>query len=601
MKRFLTGLLGVFAAVAAEAATLPPGYETVEYIESTWKVGQYIDTEYAPKRTTRIVADFNPLARVGFYGVFFGTSNGDSPSYSVLLRYCNEIDGINSWFCNDEWRDAQIEGFVNKRITAELKAGQMTISDGTTLRTARIPTVEGRDPTPCSIYIFAGNKNGKLERPHAMKLYSFKIYDGEKLERDFVPCVNTDSMELGLYETVKGKFYGNAGKGAFQTGLPPGYDAVEYIESTKDGKQYINTGYVPKKTTKVECVVNVADKQVTTHAVVFGAQTMRAGNTGNRDNMSFFAWFRSSPATAYNRGEQEQKGDPFGYDAKVRLVCKDLKAEWSLVDGRMLGSISNTGEIKDGNPDYPLYIFALDEPNGNKKPSPPLDHTYLAMKLYSFKIYEGDNPRPVHDFVPCVEQATGKAGLYDTVGGKFYGNAGNGWDFLTEQPTGYRPVEYIESTPGGGQYIDTEYTANASTKVVMDAYVFPRNKQDDTWGVLFGSRTFNSWTTKSFSFQMADGASGIDSFRFAYNGKFVGDGNKPFSYGERITLVCDGRHVEWTGSKAGSVSFSASPLDQSISTLYIFGDNSVENDGEKRKSAHNPSVLKLYSFKIYEG
>ena len=47
-----------------------------------------------------------------------------------------------------------------------------------------------------------------------------------------------------------------------------------------------------------------------------------------------------------------------------------------------------------------------------------------SPRLYSFKIYEGETL--MRNFVPCIESATGKAGLYDTVEGKFYGNAGNG-------------------------------------------------------------------------------------------------------------------------------------------------------------------------------
>ena len=61
-------------------------------------------------------------------------------------------------------------------------------------------------------------------------------------------------------------------------------------------------------------------------------------------------------------------------------------------------------------------------------------------------------------------------------------------------PDGYTAVEYIESTKGGGQFIDTDYTANGQTKVVFDAVIPARWEQNDRFGVLFGSRTMTDWT-----------------------------------------------------------------------------------------------------------
>ena len=168
-------------------------------------------------------------------------------------------------------------------------------------------------------------------------------------------------------------------------------------------------------------------------------------------------------------------------------------------------------------------------------------------------------------------------------------------------PEGYTAVDYIESTKGGGQFIDTDYTANAQTKVVFDAVIPARWEQNDRFGVLFGSRTMTDWWVKAFALQMCDGNTAVDTVRFAYNGWYRQDGVKPFSFGERVTVTCDGQHVEWTGSKAASVAFTADPLASSKSTLYIFADNSVADDGATSKAGLNHSVMRLYSFRITEG
>ena len=176
-----------------------------------------------------------------------------------------------------------------------------------------------------------------------------------------------------------------------------------------------------------------------------------------------------------------------------------------------------------------------------------------------------------------------------------------GATFAAELPAGYTAVEYFESTRGGGKFIDTGYTANGQTKVVMDAFVPARWEQNDRFGVLFGSRTMNAWATKAFALQMCDGNTAVDTVRFAYNGEYRQDGGKPFSFGERVTVTCDGQHVEWTGSKAASVDFTADPLASSKSTLYIFADNTVADDGAKSETGLNHSVMRLYSFVITEG
>lgn len=54
-------------------------------------------------------------------------------------------------------------------------------------------------------------------------IYSCQIYDNGTLVRDYVPCINP-SGEVGLYDLVGGKFYGNAGSGVFVTGPEVWYE-----------------------------------------------------------------------------------------------------------------------------------------------------------------------------------------------------------------------------------------------------------------------------------------------------------------------------------------------------------------------------------------
>ena len=725
---------------------LPAGYERVNYIESTKGGKQYIDTEYVPTFNTRIVADFNPLAKTGSWEVFFGATGKDDPTSGILLRY-DDGTNINGWFysSNTDWKEALVENFANKRITAELKKKEMTVSDGNTSMSKPIATDTGKSLYQGSIFIFGGNNGDttaseKPWRPHAMRLYSFKIYEGDELKRNFVPCVETGTGEAGLWDAVGHRFYRNKGSGCFArpamlgreltSGAYSFAESVSSIAPATESALKIASGArvvldIPEGVTValrggvaqgrvgagagIEVPLN-AELSITGTGmlIAIGGDAANGSDGGaategwvNTRSVEEDRWLgtnynrqgapRGDMALYFNNGSGGRGGDGGGgagagiggrggNGGTGGAGAASQTRDWSSNNNFPAPGSPGFAGMRGGNGGEPGRIEIADAITKNIRSgyagtSGGAGGLGVSMSFAWYANYFGawsggggggggaggkgasvgaggpgggggggggsgafDWFSDINRFISHNQYgaggmggfgATGRATENGSSGTNAYGEpivirgntyrTGDGDSKLTNWqhpggpgvggaagvaslPDGYEFVNYIESTPNGRQYIDTNYRANANTRVVMDAYVFPRKEQADTWGVLFGSRTYGDpWTTKSFSFQMADGVPGIDSCRFAYNGQFQSDGNKPFSYGERITLVCDGQHVEWTGSKAGSVAFTASPLDQSKSTLYIFGDNSVGNDGEKRDGAYNPSIMKLYSFTICEG
>ena len=400
----LVGDLTVFAKTVR--LQLPPGYEPVEYIESTAGGGQYIDTGYVPNVNTRIVADFNPLAKGENWLVFFGVTGNDSASDGVLLRYYDNTS-INGWFCNSSYSEATIGGCENKRVMAELKAGGMTL-DGT----AAAITTTGT-PYNGPIYLFCGNNGGSAWRHQAMKLYSFKIYEGATLKRKFVPCIETATGEVGLYDVADGGFYGNAGSGACfdtpRTKVPPGYMAVEYIESDELSGQYIDTEYVPSMNTRI-----VADfmprSKIDNGMGFFGV--MGNGASGNvllryaDDSNNINGCFCNS-----NWDEAQIGG------LENTRITAELKAGGMTLNGTT-AAISTTGTIPWNTGSIHIFCVNSDQGGGCQ-----------PMRLYSFKIYEGATLK--RDFVPCVDTSGHwlKTGLWDAVGQKAYWNLG-GNDFI---------------------------------------------------------------------------------------------------------------------------------------------------------------------------
>ena len=114
----------------------------------------------------------------------------------------------------------------------------------------------------------------------------------------------------------------------------------------------------------------------------------------------------------------------------VHLEAQASTATFTCGDGG--GSLVTTGTFSNwvaGR--WPIFIFTGDCGG-------VVDYGYSSiMRLYSFKIYRDCDGRmaPVRDFVPCVETATGRAGLYDLIGERFHGNARAGVaDFIAGIP-----------------------------------------------------------------------------------------------------------------------------------------------------------------------
>ena len=64
------------------------------------------------------------------------------------------------------------------------------------------------------LYLFCTNTNDSPLVFAKMNLYTCKIYDNDKIVRNYIPCVNP-SGKAGLFDLVESKFYENKGSGEF--------------------------------------------------------------------------------------------------------------------------------------------------------------------------------------------------------------------------------------------------------------------------------------------------------------------------------------------------------------------------------------------------
>lgn len=179
--------------------------------------------------------------------------------------------------------------------------------------------------------------------------------------------------------------------------LPSGYTEVEYLQSS--GTQWINTN----------------DKLTSDFKMVYSINVQNGGSdsampwasyaTGNRYDCQFLEhtaiWFQRAGGTLY-RGNLDGT-----------ILNKDLYIEESLNSVSVNGKVYGTGS----------FTFTQNNVNVGLFNSPGSNYQ-SANKCRIFKWFAGNTLK--HCFIPCYRNSDNKPGMYDTVTGTFYTNAGSG-------------------------------------------------------------------------------------------------------------------------------------------------------------------------------
>lgn len=178
---------------------LPKGYTELAYIRGSGT--QYLDTGVKGNSSLVIRAKFNmdeeaKYAIIGYYASETVTLRLFNASGQCYLDFGNATSGRISGGTMSAGVTYNVE--FGNRYVKNLDTGANIISGNAVAAFSHTNTV-------C---VF-GNSNFSKG-----KIYYCQIYDNGTLVRDFIPCINP-SGEVGLYDLVGKKFYGNAGTGAF--------------------------------------------------------------------------------------------------------------------------------------------------------------------------------------------------------------------------------------------------------------------------------------------------------------------------------------------------------------------------------------------------
>ena len=196
----------------------------------------------------------------------------------------------------------------------------------------------------------------------------------------------------------------------------PGYERIEYLQSS--GTQFIDTGYVHNKDTKV--LIRVAFTKVTGYGggycVFYGA---RAPNNDRRTQLGGWLHNGRFMEACDDSASDTSLSAEAGTIYDVELAKTGSYGLSNLTTGVYTTLGSGNGYATSpyqGNTPQTDYIFALHQDGGTA--------WYCSMRCYGCKIWNGT--ALVRDFVPVRRKEDGALGVLDCAGGGFYPNNGSG-------------------------------------------------------------------------------------------------------------------------------------------------------------------------------
>lgn len=200
----------MMSKTSGNSSDLPSEYIKLNYIQSTG--GQYIDTEFIPDNNTSVEIQFLfNVVRDGHNRGVFGTRAGaTSKSFCLIASNMAQLyTGYGTTNTNPN------RYFEKSTMYVVKKQKNITIMDDEIITTASVQTFT----CPYALVLFSvRNASTTPSFYSTMSLYYCKIWDGDTLVRDFIPCRRISDSVVGLYDKVNGVFYENKGTGEFLGG-----------------------------------------------------------------------------------------------------------------------------------------------------------------------------------------------------------------------------------------------------------------------------------------------------------------------------------------------------------------------------------------------
>lgn len=418
------------------------------YIESTGT--QWINTEYVPSTNTKVEIKIGGVSDSSFVntsgGWFIGARTGsNNRGFGTYYNPSGQV--LYGAFGNQQTSFSVTKtSFYNKEHTIVVDKTGLYLDGVKGLSFNN--SFEGQYP----LYLFTINLAGLLANLCSFKLYGLKIWQDGALVRDYIPVLDMKNAAC-LYDKETEQLFYNSGTGEFNYAtIEEEYREVGYIEST--GTEWIDTGYaINTATDSVYLEFEALD--TTIYKWLFGEHDNNArfgigtGDGTDKRNVAYGNNTYKVKDTQIFNGKHIFQADNTG------VYLDDVK-------------IANYSSFKSTSS---LYLFNLNLSGGSYQ---------TKARVWKYQHYR--DGELIRDMYPCLSKSINRAGLFDRVSMRFFGNNGTGEFQYSGLPIEYEPVEFIEST--GTQFIDTGLKLTSEYSVELD-YQITNASQKRTG--LFGS------------------------------------------------------------------------------------------------------------------
>ena len=447
---------------------------------------------------------------------------------------------------------------------------------------------------PLAVFGNAANDQGtSFSAACKAKIYGFKCWKGGALVHDYVPCVKGGVP--GFKDLVDNSFITAENPAALRSG-GKGLTVEEddgYISSSgnnnANGFRYINTGYTVTPHTRVEFDYALADNYPT------------SGYNGNHD----WYMFEASGATRFNVYHNKDGMGWCGMGTNWRkyngvvppkqTTTKDVRRTL-IVDnhtgfaGIITAGFTNYYDNVTAAADSLTYSTAL------KLASSSGNSAFSPIKIYGCRIYESGEL--VRNYVPYVKDGT--AGLRDTETGGFITASGRvaftaGGNIASND----RSDAYLES-PARTLGINTGYLMKGSQSRVECDFAYTDTTTNSTGTTGYQQRAFGTDTAGNLKYALYINGSG--NFMYGFGNTFINShGPGTAADTRRYTAVIDGYHdrLYWIIGGVTNKTYDISGDAHGNTTDVPMGIFSTPNQAAAT-TWRNGSVMKLYSFRIYE-
>ncbi len=197
---------------------VPLNYKKIEYLESTGT--QYIDTEVLPSNNTGIdirfcVLQYESKEEPDQYTcfIFGGESAWQGSSFDFQAGKYGLV--YNKTKVGTEYNTETLSNFNKDVHDLKIINQQYYFDNNFQYDLLNINTNEWNANS--SIILFGIKRNNNIQRLDSAKIYGCKLYNGENLERNLIPCLDSNNRPC-MYDTVSGQTFYNQGTGEFIAG-----------------------------------------------------------------------------------------------------------------------------------------------------------------------------------------------------------------------------------------------------------------------------------------------------------------------------------------------------------------------------------------------